>query len=104
MEKLLALLDLFRKGESVANPAAWKNGSIGLMVLVPALLALDRVGVAFGFPLGIDGQVAADLSAGLLAAVGVFSHVVTSDKIGLPRKRGFDDDGFDPDSVYGGCG
>jgi len=86
MEKLLALLNLFRKGESVADPVAWKNGSIGLMALVPLLLALDRVTTSFGLPLGLDGKTAADVATGVIAVVGVVSHLITSDKVGMPAR------------------
>jgi hypothetical protein len=84
MEKLLSLLDLFRKGNSVADPVLWKVGGISAMVLVPLVLALDRVATAFGFPLGISTEAASDIAAGLVALVGVVSHIVSSDKIGLP--------------------
>ena len=42
MEKLFAVLDLFRKGDAVRDPVAWKTGGIGIMALVPVLLALDN--------------------------------------------------------------
>lgn len=87
MEKLFALLDLFRKGSVVADPAAIKNGAVGVMAVSALLLALDRVATAFGYPLGITDGVASDVAAGVVAIVGVVSHVVSSEKIGLPPKR-----------------
>ena len=87
MEKLAALFNLFRKGDAVSNPADWKNGAIGIMALVPLLLAIDRVATAFGYPLGLDGKTAADIATGIVAVVGVLSHLATSDKIGLPARR-----------------
>lgn len=86
MEKLFAIIALFRKGNAVADPVAWKMGGISSMALVPVLLALDRVASAFGHPLGINEQSAADIAVGLLAVVGIVSHVVSSDKVGLPAR------------------
>jgi len=87
MEKLFALFALFRQGNAVSNPADWKNGAIQAMALVPVLLAVDRVATAFGYPLGISQQDADAIAAGLIAVIGIVSHVITSDKIGMPPKR-----------------
>ena len=87
MEKLFALFALFRQGNAVSNPADWKNGAIQAMALVPVLLAVDRVATAFGYPLGISQQDAGAIAAGLIAVIGIVSHVITSDKIGMPPKR-----------------
>lgn len=84
MEKLFAVLALFRRGNEVADPALWKTGGMAAMAFVPFLLALDRVGAAFGLPLGFSESAAADLSAGIVAAIGVVSHLITSKKVGLP--------------------
>jgi hypothetical protein len=84
MEKLFAVLALFRKGNAVADPALWKNGSITVLLLVPAILALNRVGEAFGVGLGISEDEAATIAAGIVSLVGVVSHVITSKTIGLP--------------------
>ena len=87
MEKLFSILALFRQGNVVANPAAWKTGAITAMALVPFLLSLDRVATAFGYPLGISQQDADAIAAGIVAITGIVSHVITSDKIGMPPKR-----------------
>lgn len=86
MEKLFAVLALFRRGNEVADPALWKTGGMAAMAFVPFLLALDRVGAAFGLPLGISESAAADVSAGIVAAIGVVSHLITSKKVGLPAE------------------
>jgi hypothetical protein len=64
----------------------WKNGSITVLLLVPAILALNRVGEAFGVGLGIGEDEAATIAAGIVSLVGVVSHVITSKTIGLPAK------------------
>ncbi len=84
MEKLFAVLALFRQGNAVADPALWKNGSITVLMLVPVVLALNRVGEAFGVGLGIDEDIAASIATGIVSLVGVVSHVITSKTVGLP--------------------
>lgn len=84
MEKLFAVLALFRKGNAVADPAMWKNGSITVLLLVPGILALNRVSEAFGFGLGISEAEASNIATGIVAIVGVVSHVITSKTVGLP--------------------
>lgn len=91
MGKLFAILDLFRKGNAVADPAAWKNGSMAAMLLVPLLMSVERAGKAFGVELWINEAIAGDIAAGVVALVGVFSHLVSSDKVGLPAKRPLDE-------------
>lgn len=86
MEKLLAVLALFRKGNAVADTTLWKNGSISVLLLVPVILALNRVGEAFGVGLGIDDDTAASIATGIVSIVGVVSHVITSKTVGLPAK------------------
>lgn len=86
MEKLWAILDLFRKGNMVANPQAWKNGGIGVAALVPCLLALARVSAAFGFELVVTEADAGAIAAGIVSIAGIVTTVVSSDKVGLPAK------------------
>jgi uncharacterized membrane protein len=84
MEKLFAVLALFRKGNAVADPALWKNGSITVMAIVPVLLALVRVAQAFGVDVQVSDADANAIALGIVSLVGVFSHVITSEKVGLP--------------------
>jgi hypothetical protein len=84
MEKLFALLALFRQGNAVADPALWKTGGISAAALVGLVLALDRVGSSFGHPLGITQTDAQALAGGVLVLAHIVLTVVTSDKVGLP--------------------
>jgi len=67
------------------------------MALIPLLLALDRAAASFGYPLNLDAQTAGDIAVGVIALVGVVTHLVSSDKVGLPPKRLLDDPEGQPD-------
>lgn len=83
MKKLLALWSLFRKGESVADPAAWKKGQITVTILTPFLLALAHVTNTFGLEVTVDENTATQISVGIIALVNVVLTVATTNKIGL---------------------
>jgi hypothetical protein len=83
MDKLRALLALFRQGNEVANPGAWKNATI----VANLLLAVAAVAAAFGFKVELTGDNASAIAAGGIALVGVVNgvlHAVTSKRAGLP--------------------
>lgn len=86
MNKIAALWGLFRKGEAVANPAAWKAGQITVTALAALLLAVARVAEAFGHALPIDQAAADAVAAGVIAAVNVVLTVTTSKSVGLPAR------------------
>jgi hypothetical protein len=88
MKKLFALLDVFRKGNSVANPELWKHGGAALQAaLVPFLVALaSAVCTVLSYCFTLTPEVAAGIAGGVVAVVGVFVTYATSDKVGLPAK------------------
>lgn len=90
MAKLLALLNVFRKGEQVANPAAWKNGQVvaNLAALVAAIAALlGTLGIIVEIT---DAQTLA-IAGGVVAAYNVVLTAITSRKVGLlPAKPAAD--------------
>lgn len=88
MAKLLALLNLFRQGNAVANPAVWKNRGMFTAALVAVLAAAERVSAAFGYPLGVTDNDNVAIATGISAAVHVVLTLVTSDKVGLPTVDG----------------
>ena len=84
MQKLWAFLALFQKGRAVADPALWKNASMAVMALGPFFLALSALAHAFDLDLAISESQAGDLATGLVTAVGIVSHLITSKTVGLP--------------------
>ena len=86
MGKILALLNLFRKGEAVANKEAWKNGQITVGVLTPFIAALGTVLSYGGITLPLDETTINILSTGIISLVHVVLTVVTSESAGLAPK------------------
>lgn len=90
MKKLIALFDLFRKGQAVANPNNLKSraklGNVLTLFIGSALGAL----ALFGHDLPINGETIENAAYGLaglwIAGWRVYVTVSSSDK-GLPPKR-----------------
>lgn len=87
MEKIKAIFRVFQIGQSVNNPALWKNGYItGSMVgsLLAAIVALLR---AFGVDIHISDADLAQLGISIVIVWGAISAGITtatSTKVGLP--------------------
>lgn len=86
MNKISALWALFRKGEAVANPAAWKAGQITVTLVAGLLLAAAHVAETFGYALPIDQSAADAIAGGIIAAANVVLTVTTSKAVGLPAR------------------
>jgi len=86
MNKLAALWGLFRQGEAVANPAAWKAGQITVTLVAGLLIAAAHVSEAFGYALPINQSDADAIAGGIIAIANVMLTVCTSKTIGLPAK------------------
>ena len=83
MNKFTALLNLFRKGSAVADPAAWKKRHITTAALAGVILAAVHALEAFGYALPIDADDAAVLAASVLVLADLVLVPVTTEKIGL---------------------
>jgi hypothetical protein len=84
MSKALALLNLFRKGSAVADPALWKNRSALVIALSALIVAVAQVAKGFGHDFGIDNDTASAIAGGIAAIAGLFNNFATSDKVGVP--------------------
>ena len=90
MTKLVAVLDLFRKGESVANKEAWKTGQITATALAGVVMAAANVAAAYGHPMpaGLDADSVTTIAGGVIGIVNLVLTYVTSEKVGLlPAKQ-----------------
>lgn len=83
MGKLLDLLDLFRKGAAVSEPALWKNRSALTLALTALILTGCKVAKGYGYEIPISETDAASIAAGVAIVVGLLSTYATSDKVGL---------------------
>jgi hypothetical protein len=86
MNKLIALLDLFRKGNAVADQALWKNRQIKATLLLPTFGALIAVLRAFGLEVPLDDTQITQLVTGLVVLLNLVLTLTSSDKVGLPAK------------------
>mgnify|MGYP001412075155 FL=1 len=112
MNKLLAILDLFRKGNAVADPQLWKSRQIKATLLLPVFGALIVALRAFGWEVPLDDTQITQLVTGLVVLINCLLTVSTTDKVGLPAKPDRDPpsrfpDIQDPDTgdnIFGGRG
>lgn len=83
MDKIFALINLFRKGNEVADVEKWKKRQIDANYLAGFLLALFGVFKVLGVELPITDEAALTIAGGILAAVNVGLTAVTSKRAGL---------------------
>jgi hypothetical protein len=81
--KIKAAWRVFKTGEVVANPAAWKKGQITSNMVAALLLALVYAAEAFGYDIPVTGEAIDAIAVGLFALVNLVFTVVSTDKVGL---------------------
>ena len=82
--KLKALYSVFKAGEAVANPEAWKRGQITATILAGVFIALVQLAKVFGYDIPMDENTATSIAAGIITLVNWLLTVATTKKIGLP--------------------
>ncbi len=85
-DKVNAVWRVFRAGESVANPTAWKRGQITVAMLVTLGGAVLSLLHAFGVRFDLSSEQMASIFGAVLTIVGLFNHastVVSTDKVNL---------------------
>lgn len=87
MNKLFSILALFRKGQSVLDPALWKNRQIKVTVLSGVILAVVNVIAAFGMSIPVDIEMANTIAAGIITVVNIILTMTTSEKVGFAEKK-----------------
>lgn len=88
IKEFAAVLEAFKQGKEVTNPAAWKNGAIvaNLATLIGAAIVIAG---GFGYEINLSDAVIQHLAVGIGAAYlagNAIRHAVTSKKVGLPSK------------------
>jgi hypothetical protein len=84
MEKLKAILALFRQGNAVVDPQLWKNRQITATVLAGVILALAHVLAVFGFVIPVDMDTANAIAATVIGLVNIVLTMTTSKTVGIP--------------------
>lgn len=87
LNKVASVIDLFRKGQSVANPEKWKNRQVTTTVVATVIVAGANTATVFGYPVPVDMDTANTLAVGLISIFNAIMTYVTTDKIGLPEKQ-----------------
>ena len=104
MNKLLAALNIFRKGQVVANPTAWKNGQITGSVLAGFFAALIGGAKAFGYNLPVSDDQLLAIGSGIVAIVGLLVNpavtIASSDKVGLPASSQTNEQTISPNTGH----
>lgn len=88
MEKLWALLELFKKGKAVADPAKWKARQItGTMIGVLIITAV-QVARVFGYdlPYSIDEGVAETIGGVVVGITNIIFTFITSKRVGVTEQ------------------
>jgi hypothetical protein len=92
MDKILALFDLFKKGNEVKDPAAWKNGTIAVNSVTAFLSALYIVALKYGVNLPQFSIEEITVFANSLIAIVSASNsvlcIITSKKVGFGSQGG----------------
>ena len=86
LTKITSVIDLFRKGQVVADPEKWKNRQVTATVLGAVIVAGANTATAFGYPIPVDIDTANTIAVGLISVFNAVMTYVTTDKIGLPEK------------------
>jgi hypothetical protein len=88
MNKLLALLSVYHKGECCVHATAWKNGQITGSIVAGLLAAIIALAKTFGYDLPITDNELLTIGGAIVAIVGLFINpaitAATSSKVGLP--------------------
>jgi len=90
MSKTIAIIDLFRKGEAVADKEVWKRGQINATVIAGLVVALVNVAAAYGVPVpaGLSPEFVTMAVTGIIGVVNVVATYITSESVGiLPAKE-----------------
>lgn len=83
MNKISALWNLFKVGQSVSDPSKWKSRQITVTVLGAVILAVVNLLAAFGISIPVDTETANAIAGGIIAIVNVILTLITTDKIGV---------------------
>lgn len=83
MGKLIDFYNLFAKGQSVANPEAWKDGGNASMLLIPMFMAMIKLAGDFGYGFTLSTTDASAIAGGIVAGVQFVIHNISSAKAGI---------------------
>ena len=89
------IIDVFRKGRSVAQPELWKNMGATTAALAGIASSAMAVAAAFGYRIDIDNTAVEAIAGGIAGVLFLIQsglHIATSEKVGLPAKAADNDE------------
>lgn len=104
MEKFKAILELFKQGNRVADPVAWKTGQITVGVLTSFIASGIMLAKVFGYEIPITPEQEMAIATVILFIVGLCDSgltVITSNKVGLPSDSGNTNNTQPSDNIMG---
>lgn len=87
LSSLTSAWRVFKAGESVADPARWKQGQVTANMVTVLLAAVVALLKGLGYDMHVDDQTLAAVGAGAFALVNWVLTVATTDKIGIFGQR-----------------
>jgi energy-converting hydrogenase Eha subunit F len=100
MNKLLAFVDLFRRGSAVADPDLWKNRAGAVAAVAGLISALVQIARLYGYDLPLDADGILALAGGIVTLVCLFVSYGTSPNTGvLPPKPAPDQPAVERDPI-----
>lgn len=81
--KFKLILDLFRKGNEVANKGLYKDGANATFILASFLTAAVKLTEAFGYLVEVDSETVTAIAGGIAAIVLFVINNITSRKAGI---------------------
>lgn len=84
--KIGAFWNVFRQGQVVSSPAAWKKGQVTVTMVGGLIIAVVQLAKVFGYEVYVDEDTVSAVSGGVIAIVNWLLTYATTDKIGLPSK------------------
>lgn len=95
IDKIKAIWAVFKTGEMVANPVAWKKKQVTSGILAAFLSAVVALVKVFGYDIPLSDDQLLQIGGTVIAVLGLFNGVATvvsTDKLGLsPRPDGKSD-------------
>jgi hypothetical protein len=92
IKKIRAGFTLLKLGQSVADPAKWKNRQITATMLTGIIWAAIQLAESFGYGIPVDEATIDSLAIGILAAINWLLTLSTSKTVGLRDKVQADSD------------
>lgn len=87
IQAIAGLLNLFNKGQAVADPEKWKSRQITATMLSGVVVAASSLAKSLGVDLSIDPDTANSIAVTALVVVNSVLTITTSKTVGIDQKK-----------------